>query len=72
MFKRVAGVNPHIARHTIATSMEAAGESANTIAAHLGDSVATVQKNYIHTRAEHQKAAVARLDERFYGRAKNR
>lgn len=51
-------VTPHVLRHTWATLAARAGVSAFEIAGVLGDSLATVQRNYLHHSPEHLRGAV--------------
>ena len=51
-------VTPHTLRHTWATLAARAGVSMFEIAGVLGDSLATVQKNYLHHSPEHLRSAV--------------
>ena len=51
-------VSPHTFRHTWATWAAQAGVSLFDIAAVLGDTVATVERNYLHHCPEHLRSAV--------------
>jgi hypothetical protein len=51
-------VTPHVLRHTWATLAARAGVSMFEIAGVLGDSLATVQKNYLHHSPDHLRGAV--------------
>ena len=55
------GVTAHTFRHTLATRMSQAGVPMPDIAAMLGDSIATVEKNYLHLSPQHLRGALARL-----------
>jgi integrase len=54
-------VTAHTFRHTLATRMAQAGVPMPDIAAMLGDSMATVEKNYLHLSPQHLRGALARL-----------
>jgi integrase len=66
-FKRAAkragldGVTPHTLRHTRAVHLAQRGVSLYTIAGLLGDTVATVERNYLHHCLDHL-AATAELE----------
>jgi integrase len=51
-------VTPHTLRHTRAVHMAQAGTSLYDIAGLLGDSIATVEKNYLHHCPDHLAAAL--------------
>ena len=68
--RTLAGIFPdhsiHDLRHTFATFMLSSGVDIQTVAALLGDSIATVEKTYIHYTEEMRKQAANHLD-RFFG-----
>ena len=55
------GVTAHTFRHTLATRMAQAGVAMPDIAAMLGDTMATVEKNYLHLSPQHLRGALMRL-----------
>lgn len=57
-------VTPHTLRHTWATLAARAGVSMFEIAGVLGDSLATVQKNYLHHSPDHLRGAVNFMSEK--------
>lgn len=61
---RFLQVTPHVLRHTWATLAARAGVSMFEIAGVLGDSLATVQKNYLHHSPEHLRGAVNFMSEK--------
>lgn len=63
---RLAWITPHVLRHTGATLLAQAGTPLSEIAGLMGDSVATVQKHYLHHCPEHLKVAANDLD-KLYG-----
>ena len=58
---KLAGVTAHTFRHTLATRMAMAGVEMRDIAAMLGDSIATVEKNYLHLSPNYLRGALAKL-----------
>lgn len=54
-------VTAHTFRHTLATRMAQAGIEMRDIAAMLGDSIATVEKNYLHLSPQYLRGALAKL-----------
>lgn len=58
---RLDGVTAHTFRHTLATRMAQAGVPMSDIAAMLGDSMATVEKNYLHLSPQYLRGALAKL-----------
>lgn len=58
---KLANVTAHTFRHTLATRMAQAGVSMPEIAAMLGDSIATVEKNYLHMSPQYLRGALAKL-----------
>jgi integrase len=54
-------VTAHTFRHTLATRMAQAGVSMPEIAAMLGDTMATVEKNYLHLSPQFLRGALAKL-----------
>lgn len=54
-------VTAHTFRHTLATRMAQAGVSMPEIAAMLGDSIATVEKNYLHMSPQFLRGALQKL-----------
>jgi integrase len=58
---RLDRVTAHTFRHTLATRMAQAGVSMAEIAAMLGDSMATVEKNYLHLSPQFLRGALAKL-----------
>lgn len=54
-------VTAHTFRHTLATRMAQAGVSMTEIAAMLGDTMATVEKNYLHLSPQFLRGALAKL-----------
>jgi integrase len=54
-------VTAHTFRHTLATRMAQAGVSMPEIAAMLGDSMATVEKNYLHLSPQFLRGALKKL-----------
>lgn len=61
--RRFLVVTPHTLRHTWATLAARAGVPIYEIAGVLGDSIATVTKNYLHHSPEHLRSAVNFLSE---------
>jgi integrase len=59
--KKLSGVTAHTFRHTLATRMAQAGVSMPEIAAMLGDSIVTVEKNYLHLSPQYLRGALAKL-----------
>lgn len=57
----IVGVTAHTFRHTLATRMAQAGVDMRDIAAMLGDSMVTVEKNYLHLSPQYLRAALAKL-----------
>jgi integrase len=57
----LANVTAHTFRHTLATRMAQAGVSMAEIAAMLGDTMATVEKNYLHLSPQFLRGALAKL-----------
>lgn len=57
----IEGVTAHTFRHTLATRMAQAGVEMRDIAAMLGDSIATVEKNYLHLSPQYLRGALAKL-----------
>ena len=55
---RYKKLNRHALRHTAATHMARAGVDLWQLAGILGDTMQTVQKNYLHHCPEHLRAAV--------------
>lgn len=55
------GVTAHTFRHTLATRMAQAGVPMPDIAAMLGDSIATVEKNYLHLSPQYLRGALSKL-----------
>jgi integrase len=55
------GVTAHTFRHTLATRMAQAGVAMAEIAAMLGDTMATVEKNYLHLSPQFLRGALAKL-----------
>ena len=55
---KLEGVTPHTLRHTRAVHLAQRGVSLYVIAGLLGDTVATVEKNYLHHCPEHLRAAL--------------
>lgn len=58
---KLVGVTAHTFRHTLATRMAQAGVEMRDIAAMLGDSIATVEKNYLHLSPNYLRGALAKL-----------
>lgn len=58
---KLDGVTAHTFRHTLATRMAQAGVEMRDIAAMLGDSIATVEKNYLHLSPHYLRGALAKL-----------
>ncbi len=58
---RLHGVTAHTFRHTLATRMAQAGVEMRDIAAMLGDSIATVEKNYLHLSPQYLRGALLKL-----------
>jgi len=58
---RLANVTAHTFRHTLATRMAQAGVEMRDIAAMLGDSIATVEKNYLHLSPQYLRGALMKL-----------
>ncbi len=59
----MAGITPHVLRHTAATWMAQQGVSLKRIAAYLGNSVVTVDRVYAHHTPEYMTQASAALGE---------
>jgi len=59
--KHLANVTAHTFRHTLATRLAQAGVSMPEIAAMLGDSIVTVEKNYLHMSPHFLRGALAKL-----------
>jgi len=57
----LADATSHTFRHTLATRMAQAGVSMPEIAAMLGDTMATVEKNYLHLSPSFLRGALAKL-----------
>jgi len=55
------GISPHTLRHTAATNMLKDGVPVSHVAEFLGDTIATVERNYKHLLSGHLKAAAAVL-----------
>ena len=58
---RLHNVTAHTFRHTLATRLAQAGAPMTDIAAMLGDSIATVEKNYLHLSPEYLRGSLAKL-----------
>lgn len=58
---RLDGVTAHTFRHTLATRLAQAGAPMTDIAAMLGDSIPTVEKNYLHLSPQYLRGSLARL-----------
>lgn len=58
---RIRDVTAHVFRHTLATRMAQAGVEMRDIAAMLGDSIATVEKNYLHLSPQYLRGALNKL-----------
>ena len=58
---KLHGVTAHTFRHTLATRMAQAGVGMPEIAAFLGDTIATVEKNYLHLSPQYLRGALAKL-----------
>jgi integrase len=58
---RLDGVTAHTFRHTLATRLAQAGVAMAEIAAMLGDTMATVEKNYLHLSPQFLRGALAKL-----------
>lgn len=58
---RLDGVTAHTFRHTLATRLAQAGVSMPEIAAMLGDTMATIEKNYLHLSPTFLRGALAKL-----------
>lgn len=56
--KRLAAVTPHTLRHTWATLAARAGVDLYEIAGVLGDTLATVERNYLHHAPDHLRTAI--------------
>ena len=56
--KRLAAVTPHTLRHTWATLAARAGVDLYEIAGVLGDTLATVERNYLHHCPNHLRGAI--------------
>lgn len=54
-------VTAHTFRHTLATRLAQAGAPMTDIAAMLGDSIATVEKNYLHLSPQYLRGSLAKL-----------
>jgi integrase len=57
----IHGATAHTFRHTLATRMAQAGVDMRDIAAMLGDSIATVEKNYLHLSPQYLRGALNKL-----------
>lgn len=55
-------ITPHVLRHSWATHAAERGVSAFTIATMLGDTLATVEANYMHRNPDHLRAALEGFD----------
>lgn len=55
-------IHPHLFRHSRATHLLQAGQGLEKVAALLGDSVATVERNYWHASVEFVSSAVTPFD----------
>lgn len=58
---KLLAVTAHTFRHTLATRMAQAGVDMRDIAALLGDSIATVEKNYLHLSPQYLRGALQKL-----------
>jgi integrase len=58
---KIEGVGAHTFRHTLATRMAQAGIDMRDIAAMLGDTMATVEKNYLHLSPSYLRGALQKL-----------
>jgi integrase len=58
---RLSKVTAHTFRHTLATRLAQANVSMTEIAAMLGDSIATVEKNYLHISPQFLRGALQKL-----------
>jgi integrase len=58
---RLDGVTAHTFRHALATRLAQAGVSMPEIAAMLGDTMATIEKNYLHLSPTFLRGALAKL-----------
>jgi len=56
--ERLRELNPHALRHTAATHMARSGVELWELAGILGDSLETVQRNYLHHAPDHLRAAI--------------
>ncbi len=61
------GVTAHVFRHTFATHLVQAGVPLIEVAQLLGDSLETVEKNYLHLSPGHLKQAINALNRRGQG-----
>lgn len=61
------GVTAHVFRHTFATHLVQAGVPLVEVAQLLGDSLETVEKNYLHLSPGHLKQAINALNRRGQG-----
>lgn len=59
------GHSSHDFRHTFATKLCASGENVRAIAALLGDTIATIEKTYLHFDDDMRKATIKKLDAIF-------
>ena len=66
IIKKFPNHSAHDFRHTYATNLLASGMDIQTVAALLGDKVATVENAYIHYTEEMRKSAAEHID-RFFG-----
>lgn len=57
-------VSPHVLRHTRAVHLAQSGVSLYTIAGLLGDTLTTVERNYLHHCPDHIRAEIERLNGR--------
>ena len=53
-------LHPHVFRHTWATHAAEDGVAMNVIAGFLGDTMKTVEKNYMHLSPDYLRSAVDR------------
>ena len=58
---QIEGVTAHTFRHTLATRMAQAGVEMRDIAAMLGDTMVTVERNYLHLSPQYLRSALDKL-----------
>lgn len=63
--KKFPGHSVHDFRHTFATTMLASGTDVRTVAALLGDTLATIESTYLHYTEDMRRAAASKVDQLF-------